>query len=255
MEEGDILKEEANMDFVYGTRAIIESIGAGNEIERLYIQRGLKNELISDLIKISKDNHINFQLVPIGKLNRITRKNHQGAICFLSSIVYASLDHVIFQCYQKGKAPLLIILDRITDVRNFGAIARTAECAGVDGIIIPARGAAQITSDAMKTSAGSLNFIPVIREQNLKKTILELQNNGIQVLTCTEKTDKPLYDHDLTLPTAFLLGSEENGISPEYLKMATAKLKIPMLGKIDSLNVSVSAAVIIYEAVRQRGLK
>ncbi len=140
-------------------------------------------------------------------------------------------------------------------MRNFGAIARTAECAGVDGIIIPARGAAQITSDAMKTSAGSLNFIPVIREQNLKKTILELQNNGIQVLTCTEKTDKPLYDHDLTLPTAFLLGSEENGISPEYLKMATAKLKIPMLGKIDSLNVSVSAAVIIYEAVRQRRLK
>ena len=162
------------------------------------------------------------------------------------------MDNIISEVYGNGDSPLLLILDRVTDVRNFGAIARTAECAGVHGIIIPSRGSAQIGSDAMKTSAGALNYMPVVRSMNLKETIKEVQNNGIQVVACTEKAIDDLYHQDFTGPTAFLMGSEEEGISPEYLKMVDQKAKLPTAGSIDSLNVSVASAVFIYEAVRQR---
>lgn len=242
-------------DLVFGTRAIIESIRSGKEIDKLLIQKGVSNDLTNELLKLASDLHIPYSKVPVEKLNRITRKNHQGAICFLSAINYASLDNIISECFNQGKAPFLIILDRITDVRNFGAVARTAECAGIDAIVIPGKGSAQVTSDAMKTSAGALNFIPVCREDNLKNTINYLKESGLQIVACTEKAEKLVYKIDFNHPTAIILGSEEDGISPEYLRLANEKVSIPTLGNIESLNVSVAAAIVIYEGVRQKAMK
>lgn len=241
-------------DVVFGIRAIIETIEAGKEIDRLLIQKNLSNDLIKQLINVAKSYGIPFSSVPVEKLNRVTRKNHQGAIAFVSSIQYASLDSAINGAYGIGKEPLLIILDRVTDVRNFGAIARSAECAGVDAIVIPSRGSAAINADAMKTSAGALNYIPVCREDNLKNTIKYLKDSGIAVLACTEKTEESIYEMDFKRPVAIILGSEEDGISEEYLRLCDQRMKIPMSGHIDSLNVSVSSAVAIFEAVRQRSL-
>jgi len=239
-------------EFIYGTRAIIEAINSGKEIDKLLIQKDLKNDLISELIGIASKHRVPYSKVPIDKLNRVTRKNHQGTIAFISAINYASLDNIISEAYQKAEVPLLIILDRITDVRNFGAIARGAECAGAHGIVIPSRGAAQINSDAMKTSAGALNYIPVARTENLKATIKEIQANGIQVVACTEKASDLIYSCNLKDPVAILMGSEEDGVSHEYLKLADQQVKLPINGNIDSLNVSVACAITLYEAVRQR---
>jgi len=240
---------------IFGIRAIIETINSEKEIDKLFIQKGLSNPLIKELIQTAKTHKLPISQVPAEKLNRFTRKNHQGAVAFVSAVKYASLDNIIDQCYQNGKEPFLMILDKVTDVRNFGAIARTAECAGIDALIIPTRGSAAVNSDAMKTSAGALNYISVCREENLKNTITFLKNNGIQIIGCTEKTDTSIYDVDFKTPTAILMGSEEDGISPEYLKMCDQRGKIPMTGNIDSLNVSVSAAIAIYEAVRQKSLQ
>ncbi len=240
-------------DFIYGSRAIIEAINAGKEIDKLLLQKDIKNELTTELLVAARDFNIPVQKVPVEKLNRITRKNHQGAIAFVSSVVYASLDNIISEAYSKGEVPLLIVLDRITDVRNFGAIARTAECVGAHGIVIPSRGSAQVGSDAMKTSAGALNFIPVCRADNLKTTLREIRDNGITVLACTEKATDLVYQQDLTVPIALLMGSEEDGISPEYLKLADELCKLPIKGNIESLNVSVATSVVLYEVVRQRG--
>lgn len=239
-------------EYVFGVRAVIETIQSGQELDKLFIQKNLSNPLIKELIQVAKAFHVPVIQVPVEKLNRITRKNHQGAIAYMSSIQYASLDHVIHEAYQHGREPLLLLLDRVTDVRNFGAIARSAECAGVDAIVVPSRGGAAINSDAMKTSAGALSYIPVCREDNLKTTIQYLKDSGIKIVACTEKTDKLIYETDLKLPTCIVMGSEENGISPEYLKLCDDKCKIPMAGNIGSLNVSVSTALIVYEAVRQR---
>lgn len=241
-------------ELIFGTRAIIEAIRAGKEIDKLLIQKGLSNELVLELSKLASSHNIPVSKVPVEKLDGITKKNHQGAICFLSAVTYASLDNIVSECFQQGKNPFLLLLDRITDVRNFGAIARTAECAGMHAIVIPGKGSAQINSDAMKTSAGALNFIPVCREPNLKETINYLKNSGIQVVACTEKAEKFIYEVDLKVPTAILLGSEEDGISPEYLKLASNAAQIPLSGQIGSLNVSVAGAIIIFEGIRQRQL-
>lgn len=239
-------------EMIFGTRAIIEAIESGKEIEKLFIQRGLSNDLTKSLIKLCRDRQIPINNVPQEKLNKITKKNHQGAICYLSAINYASLDNVISSCYEKGKSPFLIVLDRVTDVRNFGAIARTAECAGVDAIVIPSRGSAQITSDAVKTSAGALHYIPVCREMNLKESLQYIKESGISIIACSEKGEKTVYESALDQPVALLMGAEEDGISGEYLKIADEMVKIPMLGNISSLNVSVATGIIIYEVIRQR---
>ena len=239
---------------VFGIRAIIETIESGKEIDKLMLQKGLSNDLMKQLVGVARTYGIPINNVPIEKLNRLTKKNHQGAIAFVSAIHYAALDHVISAAYEKGQEPLILILDRITDVRNFGAIARSAECAGVHGIVVPSRGGAAINADAMKTSAGALNYIPVSREDNLKQAIQFLKDSGITIIGCTEKTDDLLYDIDMKRPVAIIMGSEEDGISAEYLKLCDHKMKIPMAGQIDSLNVSVSSALAVYEAVRQRSL-
>lgn len=243
-----------NTDFIYGTRAIIESIEAGKEVDKILLQKDLKNDLILELQGLAKAYSIPVQKVPLEKLNRVTKKNHQGAIAYLSSVVYASLDNVISEAYSKAETPLLVILDRVTDVRNIGAIARTAECVGAHAIVVPSRGTAQLGADAMKTSAGALNHIPVCRVENLKTTIKEIQSNGIQVFACSEKADDMVFQADLTAPLAIMMGSEEDGISPEYMKLADGHVKLPINGQIESLNVSVATGVILYEVVRQRSL-
>lgn len=237
---------------IFGTRAVMEAIRAGREIEKIFIQSGLNNDLIKELIQTAKSQGVPFTFVPQQKLNRLSTKNHQGVICVLASFTYANLEGIIDQAYQQGREPFLLIVDRVTDVRNFGALARTAECAGLDAIIMGDSGNAPLTGDAMKTSAGALSHLPVCRVKDLKQTIRFLKDNGIQIVACTEKAEQLLYKVDLNVPLALVVGSEEDGISPQLLKAADVLAKIPMTGKISSLNVSVAAGISIYEAVRQK---
>lgn len=236
---------------IYGTRAVLEAIAAGKEIEKIMVQTGLSNDLVRELISTAKKQNLPLTFVPQEKLKRMSSKNHQGVICLLSAVSFASLDNVIHKAFSEGRDPILILLDRITDVRNFGAIARTAECAGVDAIVIGEKGNAPITSDAMKTSAGALNHLPVCRERDLKKTLQVLRESGVKVIACTEKTERSLYDTSLRGPVALIMGSEEDGISDTLLRDADELVRIPMKGKIGSLNVSVAAGVAIYEVIRQ----
>lgn len=240
---------------IFGTRAVMEAIKAGREIEKIFIQAGLNNDLIKELITVAKENNVPLSFTPQQKLNKLSTKNHQGVICLLSAVKYATLEDLIDHAYTNGKEPFFLILDRITDVRNFGAIARTADCAGLTGIIIPDKGNAPITGDAMKTSAGALSYLPVCRVKDFKKTIQTLKENGIQVLACTEKAAITLYEVDLVSPVAIILGSEEDGISHTLLKEADQLVKIPMYGNIASLNVSVSAGIALYEVIRQKNYK
>ncbi len=240
---------------MFGTRAVIEAIKAGRDIEKIFIQAGLNNDLAKELITLAKSRGVPFTFVPLPKLNSLSTKNHQGVICMLSAVQFATLENIIDKIYSEGREPFFLILDRITDVRNFGAIARTAECAGLDGIIIGDSGNAPITGDAMKTSAGALSYLPVCRTSNMKKTIQYLKESGIQVIACTEKADKALYELDFKSPVALIVGSEEDGISTQLLKEADHVVKIPMRGKIESLNVSVATGIAIYEVLRQKNYK
>jgi len=239
-------------EMIFGTRAVMEAIRAGREIEKIFIQSGLNNDLIKELITEAKKRSVPFTFVPQQKLNSLTGKNHQGVICQLSAAQYASLENIIDKIFSEGREPFLLILDRITDVRNFGALARTAECAGIDAIVIAEKGNAPMSADAMKTSAGALSHLPVCRERDLKKTFRFLKDSGIQIIACTEKAEQTLYEVDFNAPVALVLGSEEDGISPELLKTADFLAKIPMKGKIESLNVSVAAGIAIFEVIRQK---
>ncbi len=241
-----------NKEAIFGIRPIIEVIKSGKTIDKLFIQKGLHNESFAILWKLVRENRINYKHVPVEKMNRLTKKNHQGVFAFISPIDFYNIEDVILNLYEEGKSPLILILDRITDVRNFGAIARTAECSNVDCIIVPEQNSAAINSDAMKTSSGALNNIKICRTWNLKMTLQMLKDSGIQIVSCTEKTNNKIYSVNYQIPTAIILGSEENGISSEFLKFSDEKVKIPILGNIESLNVSVACGVILYEIVRQR---
>tara|TARA_B100000941_G_scaffold200454_1_gene145665 strand:+ start:1051 stop:1791 length:741 start_codon:yes stop_codon:yes gene_type:complete len=241
-----------NKEAIFGIRPIIAVIKSGKTIDKLFIQKGLHNESFAILWKLVRENRINYKHVPVEKMNRLTKKNHQGVFAFISPIDFYNIEDVIPNLYEEGKSPLILILDRITDVRNFGAIARTAECSNVDCIIVPEQNSAAINSDAMKTSSGALNNIKICRTWNLKMTLRMLKDSGIQIVSCTEKTNNKIYSVNYQIPTAIILGSEENGISSEFLKFSDVKVKIPILGNIESLNVSVACGVILYEIVRQR---
>ncbi|HNV29499.1 MAG TPA: 23S rRNA (guanosine(2251)-2'-O)-methyltransferase RlmB [Cyclobacteriaceae bacterium] len=242
-------------EMIFGTRAVMEAIKAKREIEKIFVQSGLNNDLIKELIQVAKANGVPFTFVPQEKLNRLSTKNHQGVICQLAAVQYANLENIIDKTYSEGREPFLLIVDRVTDVRNFGAIARTAECAGLDAIILGDSGNAPITGDAMKTSAGALSHLQVCRVKDMKKTIQFLKENGVQIIACTEKGNSMLYEINLNTPLALVMGSEEDGISPQLLKEADYLAKIPMKGKISSLNVSVAAGISIYEAIRQKNHK
>jgi 23S rRNA (guanosine2251-2'-O)-methyltransferase len=240
---------------IFGTRAVIEAIKAGREIEKIYIQSGLNNDLIKELINTAATHKAPYSFIPQVKLDRLSNKNHQGVVCVLSAVQYVPLENIIDKCYSEGREPFFLIVDRVTDVRNFGALARTAECAQVDAMIIADKGNAPITGDAMKTSAGALNHLPVCRVMDMKKTFQLLKDNGIQIIACTEKATNTIYQIDLNTPVAIILGSEEDGISPQMLKDADHLAKIPLMGSIESLNVSVAAGIVVYEKIRQRDYK
>lgn len=237
-------------ELVFGIQSVAEAIRAGQEIDKIMIYR---EQNFNEIQQLATEREIPVQRVPMEKLNQITRKNHQGVIAFMSAIRYVSLHNILATIFEKGEVPLLLLLDRITDVRNFGAIARTAECMGVHAIVVPMRGAAQINSDALKTSSGALNYLPVCRENNLIDAVQYLQDSGVQVVVCTEKASQIVSNIDFASPTAIVMGSEEDGVSPDLIRRANMTIKIPMIGKVSSLNVSVAAGMVIYEAARQRG--
>lgn len=247
-----IRRNNNDSQLIYGTRSIIEAIEAGKELDKLYIQKGLSNDLNKELVNLAHRHKIPVSMVPVEKLNRLTKKNHQGAVAFISAVTFSDLDNIITTAYERGKDPLLLILDEVSDVRNFGAIARTAECAGVDAIVIPSKGSAAINSDAAKTSAGALHHIAICRVENLEQTIKNLKASGIRIFGLTEKTEKIVFGTDMSGPVAILMGSEESGIQSRHLRICDELVQIPMYGKISSLNVSVSAGIGIYEVVRQR---
>ena len=245
---------DRSIDMLFGLRPILEALNAGRTLEKIFLLRGTKNSLVADISTAARAVGIPVQLVPGEKLDGLTRKNHQGAVAFVSPIDYAPLDTIVTGLFEEGKVPFLLLLDRITDVRNFGAIARTAECLGVQAIVVPSRGAAQINGDALKTSAGALNILPVCRENNLHETIRFLQQSGVTIVACTEKAEEAVgaAEVDFTGPVAILMGSEEDGISPDLLNLADVKLRVPMSGQIQSLNVSVAAGIMLFEVARQR---
>lgn len=239
-------------NLIYGIHPILEALNAGKDIEKILLSRELRNPQVREITAAAEKLEIPVQKVPNEKLDSFTKANHQGIVAFVSMIEYQPIEGILLHTFEAGKQPLFIILDRITDVRNFGAIARSAECAGVDALIIPSRGSAQVNADAVKTSAGALNLVPVHRSPNLKDTLRYLKDSGIRLIAVTEHGSTGYGTTDLTGPIAFILGSEEDGISPEYLKLCDERIKIPLLGTIGSLNVSVAAGIIVFEALRQR---
>lgn len=247
-------KRPPEKSMIFGIRAVIEAIDAGKDIEKVLIRRDMSNELTRQLLAKLEGNPTPIQKVPVEKLNQFTDKNHQGVIAFISPITFQRVDDIVMNAFDTGKAPLLVLLDGITDVRNFGAIARTCECAGVDAIVIPTHDIAAVNGAAVKASAGALHHIPVCRVENLGDCMKFLANSGVNIIAATEKGNKNYTACDFTLPTAIVMGSEEVGIDPNRLKLCKEQLRIPMTGKIASLNVSVSAAIMIYEAIRQRAL-
>ncbi|MDR0546976.1 MAG: 23S rRNA (guanosine(2251)-2'-O)-methyltransferase RlmB [Dysgonamonadaceae bacterium] len=239
-------------EMIFGTRAVIEAIQAGKEIDKILMRRDLQNDLSHELFNIVKTTNIPIQRVPQEKLTRLTRKNHQGVIAFISAVTYQKLEDIVPFLYENGKNPLILLLDGITDVRNFGAIARSCECAGVDAIVIPARNSVSVNADAVKTSAGALLSLPVCKEASITEAIKFLKNCGYKVVATTEKADSDYTGTDYTVPTALVMGGEDMGIAMENLRICDEMVKIPIFGTIASLNVSAAAAVMLYEVVRQR---
>ncbi len=239
-------------EYIFGIRAVIEAIEAGKEIDRILIKKDLQGDLAGELFDLIHRHHISTQRVPVERINRITRKNHQGVVALLSAVTYHRLDHIVPELYEAGVLPFIVILDGVTDVRNFGAIARTCECAGVDAIVIPQRGSVTVNADAVKTSAGALLHIPVCREQSISAAVDYLKSSGYTVAGVSEKADINYTQASYTTPVALVMGSEDTGISADVLRRCDTFVSIPMFGKIGSLNVSVAAGVMMYEVVRQR---
>ena len=239
-------------DYIFGIRPILEAIEASKSIDKILIKREMTGDLIKEVLAKAKEYDIPVQKVPNEKLNRITMKNHQGVIAIVSPVRYYNLDNVIASLYEEGKIPLAVVLDGITDARNLGAIARSAECAGANFIIIPERGSASVTSDSVRASAGALFHIPVCREKDLPKAITRLQENGYKVVGASEKSSQNYTDIDYRVPVAIVMGAEDTGLSNEVLRKCDELGAIPILGKVGSLNVSVACGVMLYEAVRQR---
>ena len=237
---------------IFGIRAIIEAINSGETIDKVFLQKGLRGELYSELEALLRKASISSSYVPVEKLNRLTKKNHQGAVAKISPIEFHQLDDLVLNVIESGKTPLFLLLDQLSDVRNFGAIIRTAECTGVDGIIIQKSGGAPVTGDTIKTSAGAVFKVPICKVDHIKDALFHLQASGIKLIAATEKTDTSIYDISFTEPCAIIMGSEGKGISPSILKLVDAKAKLPLLGDIESLNVSVACGVFLYEVVRQR---
>ncbi len=241
-------------EMIFGIRAVIEAVQAGKEIDKILVKKDLQSELAKELFAAIRHLRIPVQKVPVERLNRITKKNHQGVVAFVAAVAYERAEYLVPFLFEQGKIPLFIMLDGVTDVRNFGAIARTCECAGVDAVIIPSQGSVTVNADAIKTSAGALHSLPVCREQSLSQTIRFLKESGFHIVAATEKGDNNYTEADYTVPTCIVMGAEDKGVSQTHLSLCDEWVKIPLYGKIESLNVSVAAGILIYEAVKQRNL-
>lgn len=237
---------------VFGIRAVIEAIESGKQVDKVLMKKDLGGELARELLSVTREYNVPVQRVPVERINKVTRKNHQGVIAFMAAVDYYHVDDIVPALYDEGINPLVAVLDGVTDVRNFGAIARTCECAGVNCIVIPERNSVSVNADAVKTSAGALNYLPVCRERNLVKAVQYLRDSGFKVMGASEKTDLNYTKADFTGPVAIVLGAEDTGISTDVLKLCDTLVAIPEFGQINSLNVSVAGGIMIYEVVRQR---
>ena len=237
---------------VFGIRAVIEAIESGKQVDKVLMKKDLGGELARELLSVTREYNVPVQRVPVERINKVTRKNHQGVIAFMAAVDYYHVDDIVPALYDEGINPLVVVLDGVTDVRNFGAIARTCECAGVNCIVIPERNSVSVNADAVKTSAGALNYLPVCRERNLVKAVHYLRDSGFKVMGASEKTDLNYTKVDFTGPVAIVLGAEDTGISTDVLKLCDTLVAIPEFGQINSLNVSVAGGIMIYEVVRQR---
>lgn len=239
-------------EMIFGVRAVIEAVQADKEIDKILVKRELQSDLSKELFDVLRGKDILVQRVPAERLDRLTRKNHQGVIAFMSAITYQQLEDMVPFIYEQGKNPFIVLLDGITDVRNFGAIARTCECAGVDAVVIPSKGSVTVNADAMKTSAGALNVLPVCKEKSINQSIKYLKECGFLVIAASEKAEKDYTKVDYTGPVALVMGAEDTGVSYDNLRICDEMVKIPQFGTIGSLNVSVATSILIYEVVRQR---
>ncbi|MBE6174427.1 MAG: 23S rRNA (guanosine(2251)-2'-O)-methyltransferase RlmB [Rikenellaceae bacterium] len=238
-------------NIVFGIRPVAEAIESGKQIEKIYIRKGADGQLMNDLKDLCYRHRRHYQEVPVEKLNRMTRGNHQGVVAVIAAIDYVEVADIL-ERVPDDETPLVVVFDNVTDVRNFGGIARSAECAGAHGIISSLKNSAPVNADSIRSSAGALTRIPVARVGSIRNTLRSLQAEGFQIVAATEHSRKLMYDADLTKPTAIVMGSEENGISKEVLKLCDEQLAIPMIGAIESLNVSAAAAIMLFEVVRQR---
>lgn len=239
-------------EYIFGIRAVMEAIEAGKDIDKILIKKDLQGELATELFELIREYRIISQRVPVERINKITRKNHQGVVAILSAVTYHTLENLVPQVYEEGMLPFVVVLDGITDVRNFGAISRTCECVGANAIVIPERGSVTVNADAIKTSAGALHYLPVCREKNVVSAVRFLKDNGYQIVAASEKAQISYTQADYTGPIAIVMGAEDTGISPEVLRLCDTMVSIPQFGNIGSLNVSVAAGVMMYEVVRQR---
>lgn len=246
--------KKPQQEMIFGLRAIMEAIKSGRDFERVAIRYDLKGDLALELKALLKTTSIPVLKMPNDKLDQITQKNHQGAIGFASEVLYQDIESVLPMIYEEGRVPFIVVLDAVTDVRNFGAIARSAECAGADAILVPAKNSAAINADAMKTAAGALDNIPVCRTNNLRESLIFLKESGLTLFAATEKADDFYYKKDFATPLAIVMGSEDLGIASHNLEVCNEAVKVPMMGNIASLNVSVAAGVLMFEVVKQRSL-
>jgi 23S rRNA (guanosine2251-2'-O)-methyltransferase len=243
---------ENRSEFIFGVRAVLEAVLAGKDIDKILVRKDLESELTKELFDALRGSRVPVQRVPVEKLNRVTMKNHQGVVAFVSEVTYQRLEDILPLLYEEGKNPFIVLLDGVTDVRNFGAIARTCECAGVHAVVIPMTDSVSVNADAVKTSAGALHTLPVCREKTIREAILLLKNSGVRVIAATEKASDNYTDTAYSGPIAIVMGAEDTGIAGENLRLCDALVQIPIFGKISSLNVSVAAGILLYEAVKHR---
>jgi 23S rRNA (guanosine2251-2'-O)-methyltransferase len=239
-------------DIIFGIRAVIEAIRSGKQVDKIWLKRGLRSELYHELMDLVKQHELPVQQVPATSFRKFPNKNHQGVLAFLAPVEFQDMEEIIPSLFEEGKVPFLLVLDKISDVGNFGAIIRSAECAGVDAVIIPAKGSARVSSDTVKTSAGAIHHVPVCKVKSLQSAIEYIRMSGITLCAVTEKAEMLYHQQDYKQPLALLMGAEDRGIAKEFLEMADLTVKIPLKGKIDSLNVSAATAVVLFEAVKQR---
>lgn len=239
-------------DYIFGLRPVLEALKAGKQLDRLLVRQGLQGSLYHELMTEVRKYGIPYQTVPAERLDLVTRKNHQGVIAWISLVEFQSVENLLPSVFEKGEDPLIIVLDGVSDVRNFGAVVRSAECLGAHAIVIPEKGSARINADAVKTSAGALHSFPVCRVKAITRTIEFLKESGLKIIAASEKTGTKVSELDLTGPAVLIMGSEDRGVGPELLSMADHHVVIPMTGNISSLNVSVAAGILMYEIIRQR---